>query len=196
MLTFQKISYIFSKFLDNTLIDANKIENLDRLIKSCIEINQKIWKLEDIARMKELGTESIALAKYQIDESNQIRNNLIYKIDLEIEKMIKNDPSGPKEKFYAESPGTIIDRLAILSIKLSVIRKITTLITDEYLKVEYLDKGNAVSNQIDEIGAFLDLYFLKIKKGDVFFKVQKSIKIYNDKRVRVYIKNVMGKNLS
>lgn len=190
MITFQKISNIFSKVLFNNSTSTNYTENIDKLIKSCIKINQKLWKLEDTARIKELGFESIVLTKQEIDKSNQIRNDLIQKIDFEIEKILKNDSSGPKEKFYAESPGMIIDRLAILYIKLFVIRKITVLIMDEKLKAEYLEKEKSVSDQIDKIGVFLNSYFSKIQKGKVFFKVQKSIKIYNDERVKTYIKNL------
>ncbi len=195
MITFQNISDIFWNFLNSNSVHMNHVDDLSHLIKSSIEVNQRQWNLEDITRMKELGFESVALAKQEIDKSNQIRNDLIQKMDVEIEKILDNDPLGPKEKFYAESPGMIIDRLAILSIKLSVIRKITVLITDKHLKAEYLGKEKDVSEQINEIGTFLDSYFFKIRKGEVFFKVQKSIKIYNDKGVRTYIKNLMEQSI-
>jgi len=193
MINFKKISKIFSQFLDNTLTIHNNKGRLDQLIRSNIEVNRRLWDLEDIARMHNLDFEHVALAKQEIDKNNQTRNNLVQKIDVELEKVLKNNPSGPIEKFYGESPGMVIDRLAILFIKLSVIKKMNSVIEEKDLKREYLNKEKVISNQINKMGNFLDLYFLRIQQGEVFFEIQQPVKIYNDNRIKKYIK-ILKKN--
>lgn len=196
MLNFQKISNLFQDFLNNSgsrrISDA---ETLEDLIVSCIGVNQTLWRLEDRTRMKNLGFKSIALAKAEINKNNQRRNDLIKKMDLAISKALNNHLLDTKGRFYAESPGMIIDRLSILFIKLSVLKKINSLIKEEGLKREYLEKEKTVSSQINDLGEFLDLYFSRIREGEMFFKIQQPIKIYNDERIKKYIK-VLDRNLN
>ena len=196
MLNFQKISSLFQEFLNNNGSKRiSDVETLEDLIISCIEVNQTLWRLEDQARMKNLGFKSIVLTKAKINKNNQKRNDLIKKMDFAISKALNNRPADAKGRFCAESPGMIIDRLSILFIKLSVLKKINSLIKEEGIKREYLEKEKTVSNQISDLGEFLDLYFLKIRKGEIFFKIQQPIKIYNDKRIKKYIK-VLNRNLN
>lgn len=190
MITFHKISNIFSGVLNSNSNSGNQTEELDRLVLFCIGINLKLWRLEDIARMKNLGFESIAKAKMEIDKKNQIRNDNIHKIDLEFEQIIPDNLFKSQQVFYSESPGMLIDRMAILFIKQNMIKKIVLQIREEYLKEEYLEKEKEVSQQIKDTGAFLDLYFQKIQTGEIFFKVCSPLKIYNDKRIRNYIRNL------
>jgi hypothetical protein len=81
MLNFKTISKIFFAFLNNVLTDPEPEEGINCLIRSNIEINRKLWDLEDLARMDELGLEHVAITKQEIDKNNQIRNDLIKKID-------------------------------------------------------------------------------------------------------------------
>lgn len=190
MTTFKKISNIFSDAFKANSNSTNYTAQLDKLIFSCMEINLNLWKLEDIARMKDLGFESIANAKMEIDKNNQIRNENIRSMDLEFEQTLNNKILVPNENFHAESPAMLIDRIAILFIKRQMIEKIETLIADKNLRDEYLKKGKIVEEQLNDSGKFLDSYLQKIQKGVAFFKVYEPIKIYNDERIRNYIKNL------
>ena len=153
-----------------------------------METNQKLWDLEDSARMVELGPEHVAAVKQEIDKNNQIRNDLIREIDTEITNQIQLVPLKSQEQFYSESPGMIIDRLAILYIKLSVIRDLSSLIKEADLLEEYRAKENIILSQVNLLSNFLDSYFDKLKRKKVFFEIQQPVKIYNDKRVEEYIK--------
>lgn len=190
MLDFKAISKIFSDFLAGTSVisDLKPEARLIYLIRSNIETNRKLWNLEDYTRMVELGPEHIASAKQKINKNNQIRNDLIRKIDTEITKQMRVVPLDSQEQFYGESPGMIIDRLAILYIKLSVIRDLSSLIKEAALLKEYKAKENIILRQVNLLGNFLDFYFDKLKRKKVFFEIQQPVKIYNDKRIREYIK--------
>ncbi len=187
ILNFKIISKIFSDFLDNSSAIPGYKEKLNHLIWLNIKTNQELWNLEDLARMVELGSEYIAMTKQEIDKNNQIRNDLIREIDIEISDQISVS-SGHQERFYSETPGMIIDRLAILFIKLSVIRDLLPVIKEKDLQEEYQGKENIILKQIDRIGNFLDSYFTRLVRKEVFFEIQHHVKIYNDKKIRKYIK--------
>lgn len=191
MLNFKMILKIFSDSLNGLPATPESMEELSNLIRSNIKTNRKLWDLEDLARMDELGPEQVATTKQKIDKNNQIRNDLIRKIDIEITDQLGVSP-GPRERFCCESPGMIIDRLAIMFIKQSVIRDLLPMIKKKDLQEEYEGKENIILKQIDHIGNFLDSYFTKLARKEVFFEIQQPIKIYNDKRIREYI-NILKK---
>jgi hypothetical protein len=115
-----------------------------------METNQKLWNLEDSARMVELGPEHVAAVKQEIDKNNQIRNNLIRDIDTEITNQIRVVPLNSQAQFYSESPGMIIDRLAILYIKISVIRDLLSVIKETDLLEEYKEKESIIKALLEQ----------------------------------------------
>lgn len=138
-INFKKISKIFSDFLDGMTAVPEHEDELNRLIRSSMETNKKLWGLEDSARMSELGSAHVAGVKKEIDGTNQIRNNLIREIDAQIAKQI-GVSSGPQDRFYSESPGMIIDRLSILFIRLKIVRDLLLVIKEKDLQEEYREK--------------------------------------------------------
>lgn len=165
-------------------------DELNFLIEECILTNKKLWNLEDIARMKELGYEKIALTKQEIDITNQYRNDLIQKIDNILHIRLNNLVYDDLEKFNSETPGMLIDRLTILFIKKSKIEELIEIIEEEGLKEEFLEKQRIISEQINKFGNFLDVYFIKVSKGEWFFLPQQPLKLYNNEKARKYIKQI------
>jgi|SRR3989344_2334984 len=189
------ISKIFSDFLNNPSAIPEHKEKLNHLIWLNIKTNQELWNLEDLVRMAELGLDHVATTKQEIDKNNQIRNDLIREIDIEIADQI-GVSHGFQEQFYSESPGMIVDRLAILLIKLSVIRDLLSVVKEKDLQEEYAEKESIILKQIDRIVNFLDSYFAKLACKEVFFEIQQPVKIYNDPRLRKYIKILKKKGPS
>ncbi len=186
-ITFSKISAIFSNFIKNPKVDST-YDNVQKLVYLIIKINKTLWNLEDSARLSELGDKHVAEVKKNIDIYNQQRNDLIREIDTVLRRLL-DVSRGVKESFYSESPGMIIDRLSIIFIKLAVVQKIISVIREDDIKLEYLEKEKILVGQIESIGNFLDLYIERLLKKEVFFEIQQPVKIYNDTRVRKYIKD-------
>ena len=186
-ITFSKISAIFSNFIKNPKVDST-YDNVQKLVYLIIKINKTLWNLEDSARLSELGDKHVAEVKKNIDIYNQQRNDLIREIDTVLRRLL-DVSRGVKESFYSESPGIIIDRLSIIFIKLAVVQKIISVIREDDIKLEYLEKEKIPVGQIESIGNFLDLYIERLLKKEVFFEIQQPVKIYNDTRVRKYIKD-------
>jgi hypothetical protein len=183
---FSKISEIFSNLIKTPNAEGVYEDNAQKLIYRLIKTNKTLWDLEDSARLFELGDSHVAEAKKDIDIYNQQRNDLIREIDALLYERFNVSRAG-KESFYSESPGMIIDRLSIIFIKLSVVRRLIPLIEKADLKSEYLEKEKLLLSQIENIGNFLDLYIERLIKKEVFFEIQQAVKIYNDKRVKKYI---------
>lgn len=193
-MNFENTSKIFYSFLastDNTDTNPRSEQKLENLIRLSIETNYKLWNLEDSARMVDLGVGHVAKVKQEINKINQIRNNLIEEIDTEILRLFQVNLPNSTGEFYSESPGMLIDRLSILFIKLSVIKKLVLVIKEEDLRQDYTNKEKTISGQIANIGHFLDSYFIKLNNRKVFFEIQQPVKIYNDKRIKKYIKILM-----
>jgi len=186
-ITFSKISAIFSNFIKNPKVDST-YDNVQKLVYLIIKINKTLWNLEDSARLSELGDKHVAEVKKNIDIYNQQRNDLIREIDTVLRRLL-DVSRGVKESFYSESPGMIIDRLSIIFIKLAVVQKIISVIREDDIKLEYLEKEKILVGQIESIGNSLDLYIERLLKKEVFFEIQQPVKIYNDTRVRKYIKD-------
>lgn len=185
MINFSTVSNIFSSYLEEDK-HTDYPDDVENLVFLSIKTNKIIWDLEDSARMSDLGAEHVAKAKKNIDKNNQIRNDLIRQIDLAIVKKLGIEP-GPCSQFYSESPGMIIDRLSILFIKSSAVKKLIDIIQEDDLKEDYKGKKQIISDQINILGQFLDKYFTKLLNKEAYFEIQQPVKIYNDERIKKYI---------
>lgn len=187
-ITYQYISTFFLHYLRGTLKEFEPPNEISKLLLDCIENNYRLWELEDAARMHHLGFESVANAKMEIDVINQRRNEAINELDSFLDQHLHNVELESLSKFSSESPGMLIDRLAILFIKQHFIEQLIDVIDDKQLKIEYLEKMKQLNQNIADLGLFTDLYFDRIRNGEAFFKIYNPLKIYNDQRVKNYIK--------
>jgi len=82
--------------------------------------NFLLWHEEDIARSPTASDSEIAQVKRAIDGYNQNRNDWIEKVDDYLTLVIKrnNVPELPSARLNTETPGSAIDRLSIMSLRL------------------------------------------------------------------------------
>ena len=78
--------------------------------------NFQLWNQEDEARRDDLGYEHVYRAKRAIDGFNQERNNRMEQMDDWITHHF-NPSTHPTCPIHSETPGMMIDRLSILSLK-------------------------------------------------------------------------------
>jgi hypothetical protein len=140
--------------------------------------NCLLWDEEDLARRRRVPDAEIAANKRAIDGYNQKRNDAIERIDEALLNLIKNNEQA---KLNSETPGAMIDRLSILSLKVHHMR-LQTLRTDvERAHIEAcVAKLNRLTEQRTDLAACLDRLLAEAERGETRFKVYRQFKMYND----------------
>ncbi|OGA07344.1 MAG: hypothetical protein A3D95_15295 [Betaproteobacteria bacterium RIFCSPHIGHO2_12_FULL_69_13] len=141
------------------------------------------WDEEDLARRRNVPDSEIAANKRAIDFQNQKRNDAIERIDEELLAALQGASPGPAARLSSETPGAMIDRLSILSLKIHHMR-LQTLRTD--VDREHLDTCRArletLAEQRADLAECLDRLLEEAARGEARFKIYRQYKMYNDPR--------------
>jgi len=90
-----------------------------RLVARQHHANFDLWHIEDEARRPGASDADLAAVKRRIDRTNQLRNDLVEELDRALVGWLqKRGLPNPKAQLHSETPGLIIDRLSILSLKI------------------------------------------------------------------------------
>lgn len=167
-----------SEWHDCNIIWKNK--TWQDLVLSNHGYNYELWHQEDQARRDDLGFEHVYQAKRKIDYYNQQRNNFMEKMDLywQQELQVSTNNTAP---LHTETPGMIIDRLSILSLKIYHMALQTRRQDCDKTHKETCEHKLAVLKiqRNDLMEALLQLHD-EIKEGKKTFKLYKQMKMYND----------------
>ena len=142
--------------------------------------NTKLWKEEDLARRKKVSDSEIAKNKRAIDLFNQQRNDYIEKIDNYIIESLPNIKE-MQGKQNSETPGAMIDRLSILSLKIfhmsfQAQRKDTDMLHVKNCK----EKLIILNQQRLDLGVCFDELLNDCYHNLRYFKQYRQFKMYND----------------
>jgi Protein of unknown function (DUF4254) len=153
-----------------------------RLVARQHRANFDLWHIEDEARAPGASDAELAAVKRRIDLTNQLRNDLVEKLDQALLDWLKPqnlpEPSAP---LHSETPGIIIDRLSILSLKIYHTR--------EEAERRHAPAGHAARNrerlailekQRRDLAGCLDQLWREVQKGERRFEVYRQLKMYND----------------
>ena len=143
--------------------------------------NFSLWHEEDIARIKDIDPLRIVEAKRNIDKYNQARNNAMEKIDEWILSFLEQNKIVPGDKMHSETPGMMIDRLSIMSLKKyhMVEETLRSDASDEH-KVMCNGKVKVLEEQIKDLSDCLTGILDDLQKSKLRFKVYRQFKMYND----------------
>ena len=145
--------------------------------------NYRLWHQEDVARSTNVADAELAQVKRNIDKLNQQRNDLIEQLDDYLIRELGSAGVGPQPgaRLNSETPGSVIDRLSILSLRL-------------YHMQEQAGRADADEQHRAKAGARLEILYeqqadlstsLAELLDDVFsgrkrLKVYRQFKMYND----------------
>jgi hypothetical protein len=152
-----------------------------RFIEENHQWNFSLWHEEDIARIKDIDSNRIMEAKRNIDGYNQARNNAMEKMDEWILNYLEFNNVESIGPLHSETPGMMIDRLSIMSLKRFHMNEETLRpdATEEH-KGKCADKVALLDDQISDLSNCLDRIFSKLQTGEIRFKVYRQLKMYND----------------
>ncbi len=162
-----------------------KIESDDKFLKSIIDIlesNYNLWHLEDLARDPDANDSTIANVKRKIDKENQLRNDRIENLDILIDNFLKRNKIIPKTEISnSETPGSIVDRLTILSLKIYHMKQQTERDdVDENHIITCKNKLKILHLQRDDLIGALKILINEILSGEKKHKIYYQFKMYNN----------------
>ena len=161
----------------------NPYEGIGKLICEQHEYNYRLWHKEDLARSPRATSKEIAEVKRDTDRLNQSRNDLIERIDDAITAALATAEVRPKPdaRINTETPGSVIDRLSIMSLRI-------------YHYREQLQRSDTSPEQQTQVSTSLELCHqqhgdlslsLEQLLDDLFsgvkqHKTYRQLKMYND----------------
>ena len=157
--------------------------------------NSLLWAEEDLARRTTVGAAEIAANKRAIDGFNQARNDATERVDelLLIALGLVDAASArsdcplstvpPGARLNSETAGSIIDRMAIMALKVHAMRAQTERRDVDTGHIEASrSKLARLQQQRADLGDCLDALIADAQAGRAYFKVYRQFKMYNDAR--------------
>jgi len=144
--------------------------------------NFDLWHIEDEARAPFASDADLAAVKRRIDATNQLRNDLVEVLDRMLLTWLRmNELPNPEAALHSETPGLIIDRLSILSLKIYHTREETRrrhapLGHDERNR----ERLAILERQRRDLTGCLGELWRDILAGQRRFELYRQLKMYND----------------
>jgi hypothetical protein len=141
--------------------------------------NFQLWHEEDIARRDDLGSERVHQAKRAIDRFNQERNNFIEEMDKVLVAALQPKEAGVPRN--SETPGMMIDRLSILSLKeFHMNEEAVREDASENHRATCGEKLARIIRQRTDLTQCLGDLLTEVASGTKTFAVYYQFKMYND----------------
>jgi len=148
-------------------------------------INTFQWHEEDKSRDHGADLTVLGSTKQSIDASNRRRVQTVDQLDDIIFTGLSEGGSlNPSAPLNSESPGSIIDRLSVLALKLFHVSEARDAVKlrsgDQNEALAMQERVDSLGEQINDLGQCLDDLLTGIRAGSVRVKFYRQVKIYID----------------
>ena len=168
----------------------NRAAGLLKTICTQHSFNYQLWHEEDIARSPDVTDQEIARVKRSIDGFNQQRNDWIEKVDDQIAQMITENAVEPigDAPLNTETPGSAIDRLSIMSLRLYHLREqLERTDVDQEHRTSVEEKLMVCLLQQRELAKSLQQLVDDLFSGQKRHLTYRQFKMYNDPTLNPYL---------
>lgn len=150
----------------------------EQLVLDQHRANYDLWHREDAARDPLADDHVITLGKRAIDRLNQRRNDLVERLDELLLAAVQQNTAAP---LHSETPGLIIDRLSILSLKLfHTHEEAERADATEDHRARNRSRFRVLKQQREDLALCLSELWSEIHAGRRRFKLYRQLKMYND----------------
>jgi cell division protein FtsB len=152
--------------------------------------NYLLWHQEDIARSPDASDVTVAQVKRTIDKLNQERNDHIELLDDYLVERLADWGARPrpKAKLNTETPGSVIDRLSVLALRLYHMGEQTARAdASEEHRARAQARLAVLRRQHADLSRSLGELLADIFAGRKRLKVYRQFKMYNDPTMNPYL---------
>ena len=184
---------IFKSVIDNyhvlntvnqKLVNPLKSGTIEYLLYKKSWIDTVQWHYEDLIRDPKIDPIKGMELKRKIDASNQDRTDMVEYIDSFFLNKYNGIKLDKNAEINTESPAWAIDRLSILELKIYHMQEETKRKnTSTKHKKECNIKLDILLKQRIDLSKAIDDLLIKISKGEIYMKVYKQMKMYNDEEL-------------
>ena len=167
--------------IDQDFINPQEVGTLSHLLYQKCWVDTVQWHLEDQIRDTEIDPSRALAIKRRIDSSNQLRTDLVEKIDDFYLDHFKNVVFQNGATTNTESPAWAIDRLSILALKIyHMIEQVGRSGVDEQHRGLAQQKLDILNVQMEDLTISIGELIQDIRAGRRLMKVYRQMKMYND----------------
>ena len=167
--------------VDTPLHNPYPTNSLDSLLYHKCWVDTVQWHLEDLVRDPSIEPVKGLELKRRIDASNQLRTDLVEKIDDYILGQLHGVTIQANATLNTESPAWAIDRLSILALKIYHMREeAERKNAGESHQIKCAQKLSVLLEQEKDLSLSIDQLLEDIYAGKKKMKVYRQMKMYND----------------
>jgi hypothetical protein len=170
--------------------DGDLASDFLKLVREQHRRNYDLWHEEDIARSPDVSDTEIARGKRSIDRLNQERNYHIEKLDAAIIDLLAHHglPPKPYAPRNTETPGSVIDRLSIMSLRIyHMNEQVHRNDVSEEHRQKASQKLSRCLEQHHDLSQSLMELLDDLFSGRKVLKVYHQFKMYNDPTLNPYL---------
>jgi len=167
--------------VDTPLHNPYPTNSIDSLLYHKCWVDTVQWHLEDLVRDPSIEPVKGLELKRRIDASNQLRTDLVEKIDDYILGQLHGVTIQANATLNTESPAWAIDRLSILALKIYHMREeAERKNAGESHQIKCAQKLSVLLEQEKDLSLSIDQLLEDIYAGKKMMKVYRQMKMYND----------------
>lgn len=173
--------YHKNNHVDTEINNPHPPQTIENLLYKKNWIDTVQWHLEDIIREPSIHPDKALKIKRRIDSSNQDRTDMVEFIDSFFLDSFKSISIAKNATINTESPAWAIDRLSILALKIYHMKEEANRAdASEEHRNKCSAKLSVLLEQREDLSTAIDQLLDNMKAGNVYMKVYKQMKMYND----------------